>query len=130
METVGHEVRKGKQASLGRKVRRMLRTEGGKKLPQRGFHLPRNKTGQPEWFKQIQLQAEFKRVLSRIPLQALDLTEVVAESLLEAGYRSVWKLSQADYADLLGLKGIGPATLKKLRAQLVKRAVPVTWTAE
>lgn len=124
METAGHEVHKGKRQSITRKLRRE-----GHETPL-GYHAPRSKTGQPEWFKQMALHGQFKRVLSKVRVSLWsELPESTRVSLVAGGYDNVWKLSQADYVDLLGLKGIGPATLKKLRAQLVERAVPVTWSA-
>lgn len=117
--------RTGKQQSVARKFRRLTQTDI------KGYHPPRSKTGQPEWFKRMKLQAEFKRVLSKIRVAAVqELPENIRVSLVAGGYDDVWKLSQADAKDLLKCKGIGPVTLRTIRALLVERAVPVTWSAE
>lgn len=115
----------GKLASMGRRFRRAVRTE----VPQ-GFHPPRHKTGQPAWFRQMQLDVEIRRALSRIPLAALsELSEATRESLKLGGFDNIWKLSRANAKDLLKCKGIGPATLRNIRASLVGHQVPVSWEA-
>jgi hypothetical protein len=97
---------------------------------------PRSRTGKPDWFRTMQFKARIKEVLSQsltihlYPGSHDGEPPRELEALSNAGFKNVWLLSQADRADLLAVKGIGPAKLKIIRAALVSRSVPVAWKAE
>lgn len=96
----------------------------------RQYNKPRHRTGKPDWFRTMLARIEVRRVLVAVPVTALALPDSVVTGLVAAGYKNVWDLSQAKREDLLKAKGIGPATLKKIRDVLVRRSVPVAWKAE
>lgn len=102
----------------------------------RRFNQPRSKTGSPDWFRSMKVRAAVKATLEKVPTvhawpgphDGEPASEL--EALSAAGFKTVWDLSQAKREDLLAVKGIGPAKLKKIRAALVSRSVPVAWKAE
>lgn len=90
-------------------------------------------TGSPAWFTEMKRGLAAKRALRRLPPEALDaVSDRLAGSLRHAGFRSVYDVATAsgmDYARLTVVKGMGPATLRKIHAELKKRNVPVSWEA-
>lgn len=49
------------------------------------------------------------------PLDDLDVPDTVREALIEAGYQTPEQIDAATDDELLGVNGVGPATLAKLR---------------
>lgn len=96
----------------------------------RRYHKPRNKTGQPDWFRSMKVRAAIKESLTGIPLGKTGMRPAWVTALADIGVANVWELSQAKREDLLKAKGIGPKALADLRAMMVKQSVPVAWKAE
>lgn len=83
-------------------------------------------TGQPDWFKSMLFKQERQRLLTKIPTSSL-VQEFKGAMSFQDSYPNVWALSQAPYADLLALPGVGPAKLKALRAFLSSKNVACAW---
>ena len=96
----------------------------------RRYDKPRSRTGSPDWFRSMKVRAAIKEQLSRIRLADTGMRDTHVLGLAEIGVTNVWQLSQADRAELLKAKGIGPKALRDLRAMMVKQNVPVAWKAE
>jgi DNA-directed RNA polymerase alpha subunit len=90
-------------------------------------------TGTTPHFKMWMADLNLKRALERTKLKSItakhtDPVLINAYALLESGgFKTVWKLTQADARDLLRVKGIGPAKLEKVKADLAARNVAVRW---
>lgn len=113
-----------------RAMMRRVRRSHYKSVDDRRYNRPRSRTGSPDWFRSMKFMGRVKAELLKVRVADLDLPDAVIAGLAGIGYDNVWKLSQADRADLLKGHGIGPAALKKVRAALVRRSVPVAWKAE
>lgn len=113
-----------------RREQRRMRRSHYKPASGTGYHKPRSRTGSPDWFRGMKVRAQIKAALIVMPISALHLPEADEVALLQSGVANIWTLSQAKREDLLAVKGIGPAKLKRIRAALVSRSVPVAWKAE
>lgn len=91
------------------------------------------RTGTPPHFKLWMADLAIKSALQKTSVAALaDRHDVPAlastyQVLFNNGFKSVWDLTQADARDLLRIRGIGPAKLEAVKADLAKQQVAVNW---
>lgn len=118
-----------KRQSMNRAQRRVL--SQGKHV--RGTGRAPRRTGQPEWFQRMKWEAERKRLLSKLPVSEFVRFGICsakqAESLREAGFKTVWDVVGAEYKHLLKVPTFGPKTLAKFRQDAkIKGQLDMLWT--
>lgn len=86
------------------------------------------KTGRPPWWDAMKQETLARRYLSKLPVVALDaIAPRLADSLVQSGVASIYGLARAANEDLRRVPGMGLKTMEKIRAELVRRGVPVEW---
>lgn len=90
------------------------------------------RTGQPEWFAQMQWDRQRKAFLRKLPVSELVghgiCTDKQAAALTESGYKTVWDVTDAKYTHLLKVSGFGPKTVAKLWQDLkIKGQIEPNW---
>lgn len=94
---------------IGRRVRWTRRyVKALQVAPARSVKVPAPKREEAE------VPAEDRESVLAAFTQVPGVSDVIAEGLWEAGFTSVEKLKEADEAILMDVKGIGPATAKKV----------------
>lgn len=96
------------------------------------------RTGTTPHFARWKAEGRIKSLLQRTKTVAVaeslpDKANGVASGfalLAVGGYRNLWQVSQADLADLLAVKGIGPARLKFVESYLSSKGVQLNWTVQ
>lgn len=113
-----------------RRLRRSLSGEG--QLPRR-----KAKTGAPAHFKAWKQQAATERFLRQQKTSALIAVPAFSSAanaerieIIAKAYPNWLALLQADRADLLGLSGIGAATLKRLQHYFMAKDVTPAWAEQ
>lgn len=115
---------KGKRTSAG--IHRVLAL---------GPHIGRARrtTGQPDWFRELEMGIFIKAHLKKLPVSALvekGLPANIAAALERAGFATLWDLSKAKAEDLLAIPKMGPKTLSKLARLLRENKIEPKWAAE
>lgn len=111
-----------------RALRRSLRGEGGKGVDKPKSHARlTGRTGSSDhWLGKVQRTNALKATLGR--MRTADHMTLCPEAAFVAEeYPTLLALSEAAYSDLLKLKGVGPARLRKLRAYMSKNNVLCQW---
>lgn len=86
-------------------------------------------TGQPEHFQKWTADSQARRTLSTQPITVLEPSLGAKVKLIhDAGYKTARDVAnEYNYTKLLGIKGVGPAFLGKLRDYLIATGFTVRW---
>ena len=80
------------------------------------------------------VQAEKRRTQMRSALQGIKTASLEEQCpelrSLSPSYPNVWVLSQASFKDLMAIKGVGPAKLRKVKRYLASQNVWTAWKVE
>lgn len=87
-------------------------------------------TGQPAWFREMKAEKEARALLMREPTRrflAIAGVPTATTKAVHDVYPTVWELAKAERPKLRAVPGVGPAALRKIRAALDARHIPVAW---